>query len=205
MSPRYFALHRGPRGVDGYLMYRLAPRWSDLLPDYALRIEEMLAVPGDAERTLWRYCLDHDLVRHVHAWRRPVDEPLLHLLADPRQLRSRTADDVWVRVLDVPRALRSRRYAVAGSIVLEVSDPLCPQVAGRWRLEVGPEGAECRRTDATPDIALDAAALGSLLCGGVSAHALARAGLVEVRAPGAAVRAARIFGWHRAPWNLGEF
>ena len=205
MSPRWYAIHRGPHGADGYLMYRLKDRWTDELADYTLRIEEMLAAPGDAERTLWRYCLDHDLVRRVEGARRPVDEPVVHVLADPRQYISHPYDDVWVRVVDVGAAFSARRYPHEGSLVVDVSDDVCRQVAGRWRIEGGPDGANCSRTAESPDFTLDAATLGSLLLGGVPVEALARAGLIEERRPGSVVRAARLFAWHRVPWNLGEF
>lgn len=205
MSPRWYVIHRGAHGPDGYLMYRLKDKWTDELADYTLRVEEMLATPGDAERTLWRYCLDHDLVRRVEGARRPVDEPVVHLLADPRQYISHQYDDVWVRVVDLPGAFGARRYPFEGSLVVEVSDEVCPQVAGRWRIEGGPEGAGCSRTADSADLALDAATLGSLLLGGVPAESLARAGLIEELRPGAAVGASRLFAWHRVPWNLGEF
>jgi predicted acetyltransferase len=205
MGHRLYAVHHGSSGVDGYVMYRLGQKWTDGLADYTLRVEEMLATTGDPELTLWRYCLDHDLVRRVQGGRRPIDETLVHRLADPRQLKIRVFDDLWIRVVDVARALSGRRYPVSDSLVLDVSDEVCPQVAGRWRLDGSPDGAECARTDASADIALDGAALGSLLCGGFSAEPLARAGLIDELHPGAIVRAARLFGWYRAPWNLGEF
>ena len=205
MSHRMYALHHGPDGVDGYAMYRLQTRWTHHMPDYTLRVEELLAAPGDPYRTLWRFVLDYDLVRTVTAFWRPVDEPLPHLLAEPRAWQRQVADDLWVCILDLPRALASRRYAVADSLVLDVRDAAVPGVAGRWRLTAGPGGAECSPAPDAADLALDAAALGSLLCGGVKAAPLAGAGFIEELTPGAVARADRLFGWHLIPWNLGEF
>ncbi|HET9051002.1 MAG TPA: GNAT family N-acetyltransferase [Candidatus Dormibacteraeota bacterium] len=202
---RLYALHHGARGVDGYVMYRLQPRWTHHLPDYTLRVDELLAEPGDAGATLWRYVLDHDLVRSVSAVWRPVDEPVVHLLAEPRAWRRHIVDDLWVCILDVRRALTARRYGVSDSLVLDVRDGGVPGVAGRWRLTGGPDGAECAPSTESADVALDAAALGSLLCGGVRVAPLAGAGLVEELTPGAIARADRMFGWHLIPWNLGEF
>ena len=38
------------------------------------------------------------------AFNRPVDDPLLHLLADPRRLRARVMDSLYLRLVDVPGA-----------------------------------------------------------------------------------------------------
>ena len=57
----------------------------------------------------------------VHVGLRPLDNPVPLALADARMgaLVNRS-DHLWVRVLDVPAALTSRRYAADGSLVLEV-------------------------------------------------------------------------------------
>ena len=41
----------------------------------------------------------------VRAVSRPVDEPLLYLLADRRRARPRLFDGLWVRLVSVPEAL----------------------------------------------------------------------------------------------------
>ena len=63
---------------------------------------------------------------------RPADDPLLFQLADPRRARTRVADGVWVRLIDLPRALASRAYSCPVDVVLEVRDDLLPSNAGRW-------------------------------------------------------------------------
>lgn len=205
-GPRQYVLHHGASGVDGYLMYRPRAHWQpNDLAAYELRVEELLAVPGTAEVELWAYVLGHDLVRSVSGYRRPVDDALPHLLRDPRRLVRSPIDDLWVRPLDVVRALEARRYPVAGAMTLTVHDEFCPWVAGTYRLDGGPEGATCTRHAGNPDLELDAAALGSILLGGVTPAELARAGVLGEVVPGAAARATAMFGWHRAPWNLAEF
>ena len=205
-GPRRYALHRDDAGVvDGYVMYRPRVRWEDNdLAAYELRLEELCG-PPDVEPQLWFFVLHHDLVRSVSGYRRPPDDALGHLLRDPRRLRRTPIDDLWVRPLDVVALLEARRYPASGRLVLAVADEFCPWVAGTYELDGGPEGAACRRTTASPDLAIDAAGLGSILLGGVSPTALLRAGLLEEHASGAAARAAAMFSWHRAPWNLGEF
>ena len=41
------------------------------------------------------------------------------MLADPRPLRRIPRDSLWVRILDVPKALEGRAYLADGRLVLE--------------------------------------------------------------------------------------
>jgi hypothetical protein len=97
---------------------------------------------------------------------------------------------------------------VTDAFVLDVRDAFRPEVAGRYRIEGGPDGATCARlatTDTTAgDLALDVAELGSLFLGGVSAHELTAAGLL-VGAPATVDRAARFFTWPVAPYCCTNF
>jgi predicted acetyltransferase len=200
-GPTFFVLHHSDGELDGFLSYRVAERWSPAgLPEHELRIQELVSAGYDAYVALWRYCLELDLAARVRAGRRPVDEPLSHLLADHRRLRQVVSDDLHVRIVDVPRALAGRAYSCDGAVVLEVADPLCPWVAGRYRLESEAGGSSCAPVGGAPDLRLDAAALGSILLGDVSVEALWRARLVEEVTPGAVRRATAMFTWSPRPW-----
>jgi predicted acetyltransferase len=206
-GPVTFVVHRDPAGrLDGYAAYRVAHDWTGGIAAHTTRVVEAVAEDGVAYEAVWRHLLGLDLSARLEAWRRPVDDPLLHLLADPRRLRPRLIDDHWVRILDVPRALASRRYAREDSVVLRVTDDFCPWTQGDYVLEGGLDGAHCVAAQGrSPDLVLDAAALGSAYLGGVSLVELARAGLVEERTPGMLRRAASMFAWSPLPWNVFEF
>src|SRR2546430_12909945 len=124
----------------------------------------------------------------ISAEMRPVDEPLRFLLADSRQPKTRIEDGVWLRLVDVPAALKGRRYAVDGRLALRVRDPFCPWNDGQYELIGGPDGAECRSNGSTPDLALDAADLAALFLGGNRFRTLFEAGRVEELRPGAIAR-----------------
>ena len=47
----------------------------------------------------------------TEAIKRPLDDPLPWMLADPRRLQRATRDGVWLRVVDAAAALEQRRYA----------------------------------------------------------------------------------------------
>jgi predicted acetyltransferase len=194
-----FAAHQSPEELDGYVVYRIQDRWGDAGPAGIVDVEELVALSPEAYASLWRYCLDTDLAAQVRGYKRPAEEPLLYLLAEPRALQLSVRDGLWLRPVDVPVALASRRYTAEGRLVLEVADGFCPWNDGRLELEGGPDGATCRPTDGDPDLSLDAATLGAAYMGGVSFDALATAGRVRGQ-PDAIRRADAMFGWRPGPW-----
>jgi predicted acetyltransferase len=145
---------------------------------------------------LWAFLLDQDLTRSVTWEMAPVDEPLWLMLTDPRALRRRVSDGLWVRVVDVAAALSARTYATSLDVVLEVADPFCPWNEGRYRLA----GGACEPTEAEPDVALDATALGAAYLGGTTLRELAEAGRVRELRPGALDRTSAAFRGAVAPW-----
>jgi predicted acetyltransferase len=183
-----------PGRVDGWVTYRVESRWPNGMAANIIKVRHLIGLTPEAEAGLWRYVLDLDLAGTVKLVDRPVDDPARWRLADPRRLQvTHVGDQLWVRLLDVPGALAARRYAVPGSLVLEVSDALRPRNQGRFRLEGGPDGATCTPVDASPDLALDVADLGAAYLGGASLATLARAERVAELTPGALLQADRMF------------
>ena len=206
-GPRLYAVYESDSGwVDGAVIYRAKLEWTNGIPDGTLQVSELIARTPEAYAALWRYCLDVDLVARVRGLHRPVDEPLRWMLADSRRLRvTHLADNLWVRLLDIPAALTARRYATVGQITFEVGDAFLSDLAGRYTLEGGHDGASCARSDHPADLSLDAAALGATYLGGVSFTNLARAGLVREETPGALARADALFATFPAPYCSTPF
>jgi predicted acetyltransferase len=200
-SSLFFVVYETDGGVEGHVVYRVKEAW-DLRtgPGHTLRIEELMTTTVDAYGALWRYCFDVDLVRSVEGWKRPVDEPLLYMLANPRGLGVRVRDGTWLRLVEAPAALEGRTYGMADRLVLDLHDGFCPWNEGRWELEAGPQGAACRSTSSEPDLVLGAGELASMYLGAVSASALARAGRIEERTAGALRTADAMFASGLAPW-----
>lgn len=109
------------------------------------------------------------------------------------------ADWLWLRVLDVPRALEARTYGTAGSLVLDVRDGT-GLTAGRFLLEASPAGASCAPTTRSADLVLDVRELASLYLGDESAVRLVALGSVEEGRPGAAASADALFRAGRRAW-----
>jgi predicted acetyltransferase len=164
-----------------------------------------VAATPEAYAALWRFCFDIDLMERIEAWPRSADEPLFHMMANPRQLKLKLSDGLWVRLVDVAQALEARRYAAEDRLVFEVRDSFCPWNEGRLALEGGPGGARCTRTDNEPDLVVDVRDLGAAYLGGTRFDELARAGRVVESAPGALRRADAMFSWSPAPWCPAVF
>ena len=178
---------------DGYALYATTSSFGPAGPDGEVRVKEVAAATPVAAARLWRYLLDLDLTTRTSA-RLAVDDALLHLLAEPRSAVPRLVDALWVRPLDVGRALAARRYAADVDVVLDVDDPTCPWNTRRWRLSGGPDGAVCAPTDDAADLSLTAADLGAALLGGTSLHARAAVGTVVEQRPRALRSASAAFG-----------
>ena len=204
-SPHYRVLYQAGDNPSGFAIYRIKMDWDASGPNGTLRLEMLVAATAEAYAALWRHVLDVDLMARVSAEMRPVDEPLRFLLADSRQPKTRVEDGVWLRLVDVPAALKGRRYAVDGRLGLRVRDAFCPWNDGQYELLGGPGGAECTATGGTPDLALDAADLAALYLGGNRFRTLFEAGRVEELRPGAIAHADAMFATDRAPWCPSHF
>lgn len=186
--------------VDGFVNYRQEIRWRDDVADGIVHVLQLGALNRTAHVALWLHLLQLDLCAHLVTDRYWLDDPIQHLLRDPRRLRVVPNDDLHLRVVDVVALLQARRYSREDGLVIEVRDDTCPDIAGHYRLEGGIGGAVASRTDAAADIVLDAPSLGSIMLGDVSVAALFAAGLVHEATPGAVRRASAMFAWQPRPW-----
>ncbi len=181
---------------EAYSIHRLNAAWEQGMSETTLEITEAIGATAAATAELWRYLLSTDWYRSATCDFLPVDHPLFFLLAEPRRMRFTVGEALWVRLVDVGRALAARGYAGSGAVVFDVHDGFCPWNAGRWKLE----DARAERTDAEADLALDVAELGAVYLGGFTFAQLARAGVIEELREGAIERADAIFRTAVQPW-----
>jgi predicted acetyltransferase len=192
-------------GADGYALWRRNGAWEDDGPKNELRVGELVAATPEAYLALWDYLLAVDLTRSVRYHFAAADEPLRYLVNEPRALGAKVGDSLWVRLVDVPAALSARRYQAPVDVVLDVTDALLPENAGRWRLTGDPGSASCVATTDAPDLTCDVTDLGAIYLGGAPLATLAAGGRVREERPGALESAATAFGWYRAPSPLDVF
>ncbi len=190
---------------DGYVIYRLKNDWNEEGPRGILTVQELVATTPEAYATLYRFLLDYDLVFTVEGFT-ALDEPLVHLLANPRAMTRSAGDSLWLRLVDVDRGLVTRRYGAPVDLVFGVRDAFCPWNTGNWRLVTDDGGnAEVTRVEDAPDLELDVDDLGAIFLGGTRPSTLAAAGRIKERTAGAVSRATAAFATDREPSCLESF
>ena len=199
-GPRFIAVLELDGTPEAYAMYRVHEKWPDGFPASRLvreRDRRYLAAGLEGDLALPLRLSTSLPASTRRGWRSMT--PLLLLVTDPRRLRPKLSDGLWLRILDLERALGSRSYAAEGSIGLELRDSFVEDNDGVWTLEAGSGGAEVRR-GGDPELRLDIGDLASTYLGGVSFGRLAGAGLVEELVEGAVDRADALFRTRNAPW-----
>jgi len=198
----FYAVYRAPDGeVEGLAAYVCDDTWTDAKqPLDTATVKGLITTTPAAERALWHYLCSIDWVTKVKSgWRSP-DDLLPHLLPDPRAATITTqADWLWVRILDVVRAMEARSYEGEGTLVLEVTDG-AGLAGGRYRLDASARGASCTPTAENAELTLDVGELATLWLGDESAVRLAALGRVREERAGAARVADALLRTSRRPW-----
>ncbi|MFD4524927.1 GNAT family N-acetyltransferase [Streptomyces sp. NPDC058470] len=197
----FYAVYRSAAGeVEGLVSYESDDTWHDKQPHNTVDVNWLIAVTPAAERALWQYLCSIDWITKVKTgWRAP-DDLLAQFLPDPRAARITTQSDwLWVRILDVVRALEARTYGGTGTLVLEVTDR-DGLSAGRYRLDAGPDGASCAPTTQDAELTLGVGELASLWLGDESAVRLVALGRIRKERAGAGSVADALLRTSRRPW-----
>lgn len=198
----FYAVYRSAAGeIEGMVSYEADDSWQMKQPQNTADVNWLIATTPAAERALWHYLCSIDWITKVKSgWRAP-DDLLPHFFPDPRAVGVTTqADWLWVRILDVVRALEARTYAGTGAaLVLEVVDR-DGFAGGRYRLDAGPDGASCVPTSEDGDLVLEVADLAALWLGDESAVRLTALGRVREQRKGAASVADALLRTSRRPW-----
>lgn len=151
-------VHSGPDGDDGYVTYKVT---TDKEFKHQAYIEDFVCANEDAWRDLWIYVSRVDLVDQIEV-DVALDDPVSWLFEDPRVVHTKDIfDEIWLRLVDVPRMLAARTYGPAEPVVIEVRDTLLPANDGRYR--VSPDGVE--RVEDQPDITIPVDLLGAVYFG----------------------------------------
>ena len=189
--------------VDGaaYALFAVKPSFESGLPAGEVRVRELVSTSPEGHAAIWSFLLGLDLMRTMTWELAPVDEPLPHMLAESRAVAANNVGDaLWLRIVDLRRALSERSYGEPFEVVMEVADAVCPWNAGRWALRWDGGTATCARTSLPAELELGAADVGAAYLGATPLALLARAGRVRELRPGALAPVSRSFLSDRAPW-----
>ena len=198
----FAAFHRDGSGeIDGYVRYHADSKWEVRQPRNELLVDELIAMTPEAYAALWRYVAEIDWVASVRAENRRPTEPLRWLLSNARAAAvSEAGDGLWLRLIDVPRALETRGYEGEGRLVLEVVDADAPGGRHRLELDASPDGARCRPTDRSPDLTVPLGAVGAAYLGWTPLRDAVLGTGVDEHRDGALAAADRLFRTSVTPW-----
>ena len=190
-------LHAAVVEGQAYALYAVKSVWEAGRSAEQVIVRELVAATPEGSGAIWNYLLGLDLTSRLVYDGAAPDEPLLHMVTEAQTVRTRVGEGLWVRLVDVPRALAQRSYPVPFEVVLEVADDVCPWNAGRWALR---SDGTCERTSLPAGLQLSVADLGAVYLGGTTLDTLARAGRVKELRAGALAPASRAFRGEREPW-----
>lgn len=199
LLPERGVVHLGPDGApEAAATFTVAGgeiRILDLVGASPAAEIEVVRLLGEAEGTaavLWDRCSD-------------PDHPLRLALTDPRRMKTLAEfDAVWLRVLDVPRALRARAYEADGDLTIAVDDPLGEQTGGYHLVVRDGRAGEVGPAVRDADVTVTMSGLAPLYSGLASATALAAAGHAE-GSPAGLAAADALFGRRLRPIVSSDF
>ena len=174
-------------------------------PDQKMDIETFVWNDVDSYRALWEFIRSHDLIGQVQL-NAPQDDPSISLLLEPRSLRIRTTDGIWLRVIDVMALTKARGYQYEYKAVFEiVEDEMCPWNKGTYRLTTSSNEVEVVRTNTMPDFQISINGLASLLCGHDTLSQLTRVGHAKINDVKKLPRLDALFSTNYRPYCLDDF
>ena len=200
----HIAVYRNADGEPrGHLVYMTADQHDahNHGPAQVMTVKDFITLDMDAYRGLWEFIRRHDLVGRVEIHGGVgEDDPAPELLLEPRMLRRSTYDGIWMRVVDVEKAVPQRPYGERGELTFAIDgDDMCPWNNGTYLMETDGTTTDIRRTDRTAEMTMRPNELATLLSGHRPATQLARAGRIQANSSETLVRADRIFKTEYAP------
>ncbi|WP_162453827.1 GNAT family N-acetyltransferase [Phytoactinopolyspora mesophila] len=197
-SEHNVAVHTGPQGDDGFVLYRpvnFSHDGPNLQAD--LFVDDLHTTNPHAMSDLWRFLTSIDLTSEIYAPMRPIDEFIDLMLIDPRQYRvGEVQDHTLLRILDVLEALAARSYRRAKPVVMGIVDRLFPENDGNYR--ISSQGVE--RTGHAAQVRMGVETLAMIYLGAWSPSTLAIAGRINVLDAEAISAADELFRPTTAPW-----
>ncbi len=173
------AIVEDSEGPAAFALFQRSLDWDTTGPNGTGTVRGWSAATPAAAHRLWSVLTSFDLLTELEVNSVALDDHIMLLAKDPRVLKSRLIDKVWVRVLDVQGALTARTYASDLTVRIAIDDPLVSANDRTWALTVRDGVATVFETDDAADLRLDIRTLSAVYLGGVTLAQLAHTGLVD--------------------------
>ena len=202
-SELFFAVCEEDGEQTGYVAYRMRRIGDSDMG--TLEVTEQVSITDTAHASMWRFILNFDLVGKITAVNRPADDPLWWMLSDPRRLTRKSHDSLWVRLLDIPKALEARTYNADGRLKIGLVSESQPEVSGTYVLDIDDSQASVKKTTDKPDVVMTPADLSAIYLGGVAPSPLVEAGRIDLLTTGSLAKLHGMFATDSAPWCAHYF
>lgn len=171
-QPRMAILRKNGTPVAASLIERPAPPEN---PDEQV-MQGFVSATDEARVLLAKYISSFDLVKATKIRGTTTDDALVWAGDGPRALARSTRDGLWMRPVDLAKALGGLFWRQPVTMVVEITDPV-PGTPQKVVVEATEPGtAMVEPTDAAPDVKLPSATVGALSLGGLSPVAATRRG-----------------------------
>ena len=166
----------------GYIVYtaKSHPKWHATAPDQLIQVKDFAWLTPEAYHAIWDYLFQMRLARNIIGSFVPPDDPLPHMLIEPRMLHATSRDGLLGRIIDVEKAMPGRTYEEESILTFEVLDKMCSWNIGKWELETSGSGSLIKKTDKSPGLRIPVSTLAMLVFGQISATEAARMGRLDV-------------------------
>jgi len=167
----------------GYIITATMPQPGDIVPGHRIMVRDLIWLENEAYRAFWENLATMDLIQEISWPRAPADDPLPHLLLEPRRLKATAADNILARLVDASKALMQRTYQTEGELTFELLDEMCPWNAGCWKLEATLNGSRVSPARQAAQVRMLVSTLAMLAFGQISATEAARMGRLDILKP----------------------
>ena len=202
----YFAGPNEPKPgqVQGFVTYKATTPTGHQWPDN-LDIVALCAPTPAIERRLWQELASIELIETITQPNAPLSGSVHLALKDIRAWQEKDVEDsIWLRILDVQRALSQRGYDADGTTTLRITDEL-GLTAGTFHLDVRAGRAQVEEiAEAPAAVTLDVTTLARVYFGDRTLAECSQAGLVSGQ-PADIAEASRIFATALLPVSLAYF
>ncbi len=195
----------------GYVVYHtmMRPAPNAPFPETILRVDDWVALDGDAYSAILNYLLGHDLSNRILMLASP-DDPLPDAFEEPTRIAE--PPGAWfgamLRIVDVPAALAARPAlppADGKSATIAQADASAPWNAGTWRIVCSGDRISAERTNTAPQLEMDVCALAPIYNGYTKPVDAARVGSIRVHDVAALDALSAIFAASFAPYCPDDF
>jgi len=181
-TPKWTAVAYDDADVPlAYVVYSLeSDKVSHASRGQQISIHDLAWIDAEGYQAIWRFLAMHDLVGRIVWSNAPTDDPLIHLLEEPRMLHMQDHEGSWLRIVDAEQALCGRGYQQDGEVVLQIEgDTIAPWNNRCVRFTVLDGQGHISSTNQNPQVVMPIRSLAAAFSGTVRPTALADAGLAQ--------------------------